>query len=303
MAASKSPREIRRRIRSVTSTQKITKALETVSAVKMRKAQQAVLAGRPFAEEALALLRRLGTLSNLGAHPLLARKQTGRQLLVLIAPDKGLTGGLGTNLFRRVTDLVAEQSSGKGRTTDVRAVGREAAKFAERSGYTVVGTSRNDVVDVTSARALRDELVEAYVNGPYDKVILGYTQFVSTLKQQPFVRGILPVTIEKIVDVEELPPALTEPASLTPDVYDLEPTPQELLDELVPELVTMLIYHALQESAASEHSARMVAMKNAFDNATDLIGELTQTFNRLRQESITSALAEISAGVAALERA
>lgn len=301
--ASKSPREIRRRIRSVTSTQKITKALETVSAVKMRKAQAAVIAGRPFAEEALTLLRRLGTLASLSSHPLLARKTTGRQLLVLVAPDKGLTGGLGSNLFRRVADLITTQSRDKQRTTDVRAVGREALKFAERSGYTVAGSQKSDVVTVKAARQLRDELVEAYVNGPYDKVILAYTQFQSTLKQQPFVRGILPVTVEKIVDVEELPASLTEPESLSPEVYELEPAPQQLLDDLVPELVTMLIYHAMQEAAASEHSARMVAMKNAFDNAGELLGELTQTFNRLRQESITSALAEISAGVAALERA
>lgn len=269
----------------------------------MRKAQSAVLASRPFALEALTLLRRLGTLSSLGAHPLLARKQTGRQLVLLIAPDKGLTGGLGSNLFRRVTDLIKAQSAEKGRTTDVIAVGREAEKFAKRSGFTIVHAIKNDIIDIKVARELRDRLVAAYVDGPYDKVIAAYTQFVSTLKQQPFVRGILPVTVEKIVDVEVLPSELAEPEPLSPESYTLEPAPQELLNELVPELVTMLVYHALQEAAASEHSARMVAMKNAFDNASDLIGELTQAFNRLRQESITSALAEISAGVAALEHA
>ena len=301
--AGKSPRELRRRIRSVTSTQKITKALETVSAVKMRKAQAAVIAGRPFAETALTLLRRLGTLAEVGSHPLLARKRTGQQLILLITPDKGLTGGLGTNLFRRVADLISVQQHDKNKTTHVRVVGREGQKFAERAGYKIVGQSRNDAVDLKFARKLRDELIKAYTEGPYDKVILAYTQFVSTLKQQPFIRGILPVTVEKIVDVEELPETLDEPATLSPDVYELEPSAQELLNELIPELVTMQLYHALQEAAASEHSSRMVAMKNAFDNATDLIGELTQTFNRLRQESITRALAEISAGVAALEHA
>jgi F-type H+-transporting ATPase subunit gamma len=134
-------------------------------------------------------------------------------------------------------------------------------------------------------------------------VILAFTQFESTLKQRPFVRGILPITPEKIVDVEELPAdLLNQPALFEREVYELEPSANELLADLIPDLVTMLLYHALLESSASEHSARMVAMKNAHDNAEELIEDLTLQFNRLRQESITSALAEISAGVAALDR-
>jgi F-type H+-transporting ATPase subunit gamma len=300
--ATRSARDIKRRLRSVTNTQKITKALQTVSAVKMRKAQARAIAGREFAEEALYLLRRLETIGT-KSHPLLQKKSTGKQLLVLISPDKGLTGSLMANLSRKVSDLIAQQKSVKNRQTDVWAVGMEAAEFARRAGYNVVKATKNEKVTTGIARQLKNELVTAFLDGPYDKVILAYTQFVTTLRQKPFIRGILPLTVEKIIDVEELPERLTtKPALLDPEVYELEPSADTLLTELVPELVTMLIQHALVEAQASEHSARMIAMKNAYDNASELIETLTQTYNRLRQDSITQALAEISAGVSALEK-
>ncbi len=302
-------REIKRRIKSVSNTQKITKALQTVSAVKMRKAQARAIAGRPFADSALSLLHRLSGLTE-ERHPLLQKKETGRQLLVVIAPDKGLTGSLISNLSRKVLDLVDVQKKSKGRTTDVRAIGVEAESFAKRGGLLVVTAERNDKVDLRTARKLKDDIIAAYLSGPYDKVILAYTQFVSTLKQQAFIRGILPLSEEKIIDVEELSQspsgagrAVSTQTSLSAETHELEPSPIELLDELVPDLVTMLLYHVLAEAAASEHSARMIAMKNAHDNATDLISELTRTYNKLRQESITASLAEISGGVAALESA
>ena len=314
MAAS-GTREIKRRIRSVSNTQKITKALQTVSAVKMRKAQGRALAGRPYAEAAVALLRRLSGLTE-EQHPLLRKKDTGLQLLVIFSPDKGLTGGLMTNLSRKVLEVIEDQKKSKGRKTEVRAIGHEAENFARRAGLNVIKAERSERIDLRRARTLKDELVAAYVDGPYDKILLGYMQFVSTLKQRPYVRGILPITEEKIIDVEELavkvtadqaigrnkPTSVIVPAApLSTETHDLEPSPTALLNELIPDLVTMLLYHVFAESAASEHSARMLAMKNAYDNATDLIGELTQTFNKLRQESITASLAEISGGVAALE--
>lgn len=302
-------REIKRRIKSVGNTQKITKALQTVSAVKMRKAQARALAGRPFAETALSLLQRLSGLT-VERHPLLVKKETGRQLLVIITPDKGLTGSLISNISRKVLDLVSDQEKNKGRKTDVYTIGVEAESFAKRGGLSIVRSERNDKVDLRTARRLKDDLIAAYLSGPYDKVILAYTQFVSTLKQQPFVRGILPLSEQKIIDVEELSKdVLTAGADankkneLSSETHELEPSPAALLDELVPDLVTMLLYHVLLEAAASEHSARMIAMKNAHDNAKELIAELTRTFNKLRQESITASLAEISGGVAALETA
>lgn len=304
--AKNSTRDLKRRIRSIGNTKKITKALETVSAVKMRKAQAAALAGQPFALEALTLLRRLAQLVEETNYPLLRKKNTGKQLLLIIAPDKGLTGGLMSNLTRKIYDLIEEQKQKKQRETEIWAIGQEANNFAERSGYKIYKSERNETVNLARARALKDELTKLYLSGPYDKIILAYSQFESTLRQKPFIRGILPITVEKIVDVEEIPEQLAKQTSNVPvlsqDYYELEPTPEILLRELIPNLVTMLLYHTLQEAAASEHSARMLAMKNAHDNASDLIEELNQTYNRLRQESITSALAEISAGVAALER-
>jgi F-type H+-transporting ATPase subunit gamma len=238
------------------------------------------------------------------SHPLLKKKKTGKQLLVLVSPDRGLTGSLMTYLSTTVTEVLLEQTKVKNMQTDVRAIGTMGANFAKRSGFNVVRVEKNDRVSTKRARQLKDQLVDAYVKGGYEKIILAYTQFETTLKQRPFVRGILPLTEEKILDVEELPESLADASipPLTTSVYDVEPSPQRILDELVPDLVTMLLYHVLEEASASEHSARMIAMKNAHDNASDLIDELTQTFNRLRQESITRALAEISAGVAALEK-
>ncbi len=295
-------REIKRRIRSVTNTKKITRALQTVSAVKMRKAQARTIATRPFAEESLSLLRRLSGLTAT-RHPLLHKKNTGKQLVVLITPDKGLTGSLLANLLRKVSDLVTEQQRVKQRGTDFITIGAQAQKFVKSQGYTLVRAQKNASVDVHMARRLREELVGLYRYGPYDKIIVAYSQFVNTLRQRPFIRGILPITLEKIVDVEELPTDLLEqPVVFNQAEYELEPSPNAILDELIPELVSMLIYHALLEAEASEHSARMIAMKNAHDNASDLIEDLTQTFNKLRQEAITGAIAEISAGVAALEK-
>lgn len=300
--AGSNTRDIKRRIRSVTNTQKITRALQTVSAVKMRKAQTRTVSTRPFAEESLLLLRRLSGLTAT-KHPLLRKKFTDKQLVLLVTPDKGLTGSLMSNLARKVTDLVTVQKRTKQRDTHFITIGSQAEKFVKAQGYTLVRALPNGPVDVRLARRLRDDLVEQYQRGPYDKVIVAYTQFVNTLQQRPFVRGILPISIEKIVDVEELPKDLLDkPVAFNAAEYELEPSPTEIVNELVPELVSMLLYHALLEAEASEHSARMIAMKNAHDNATELIGELTQTFNKLRQEAITAALAEISAGVAALEK-
>jgi len=300
--AGNNTRDIKRRIRSVTNTKKITRALQTVSAVKMRKAQTRTIATRPFAEESLSLLRRLSGLTQT-KHPLLRKKFTDKQLVVLITPDKGLTGSLMANLARKVTDLVNVQKRDKQRETDFITIGSQAEKFVKSQGYSLVRALENGPVDVRLARRLRDDLVTLYQAGPYDKVIVAYTQFINTLRQKPFVRGILPITLEKIVDVEELPAELLDkPVAFNAAEYELEPSPAEIVDQLIPELVSMLLYHALLEAEASEHSARMIAMKNAHDNASDLIEELTQTFNKLRQEAITAALAEISAGVAALEK-
>ncbi|MFO0704381.1 MAG: ATP synthase F1 subunit gamma [Candidatus Andersenbacteria bacterium] len=295
-------RDIKRRIKSVTNTKKITRALQTVSAVKMRKAQTRTIATRPFAEESLTLLRRLSGVT-ISKHPLLKKKSTGKQLVILISPDKGLTGGLFSNLTRKVSDLVAKQQREKNRETDFITIGSQAEKFVRAAGFNLVRAQKNGIVDVQLARRMRDEIVTHYIKGPYDKIIVAYTQFVSTLRQKPFIRGILPITLEKIVDVEELPQELlTKPVAFDSAAYELEPSPTLVVDKLIPDLVSMLLYHALLEAEASEHSARMIAMKNAHDNASELIGDLTQTFNRLRQESITAALAEISAGVAALEK-
>ncbi len=224
--AGQNTRDIKRRIKSVSNTRKITKALQTVSAVKMKKAQAKALSGRAYASEALSLLRRLEGLADFEKYPLLKKRNTGKQLLVIISPDKGLTGSLFSNLARQIDDLMRDQLKNKKRETDIYAVGNAATNYARRSGYKLINSVANNGLTLQDARSLKDDLVEMYLKKGYDKIILAYTQFVSTLKQKPYIRGVLPITIEKIVDLEVLPEELVKsPVVLSSETYELEPSP------------------------------------------------------------------------------
>ena len=301
-----SSKEVKRRIKSAKNIKQITKAMETVAATKMRKAQEAAISGREYAESAFLLLQNLATRVDVEAHPLLQKNEKAKkQLVVVIGTDKGLVGGLNTNLFRRVKslndDLVA-----KGHAVDYITVGRRAEMFAKRHNWNLLeGAGRagvGDGVNQKDARDLATLIVEKYLEGEYQKVILAYTNFVSTLSQKPFVRGILPLTQEKIEDLGDLTDAEAKKIAKSREGegrvvdYIFEPSKYDVLNELVPRLIEALIYHDFLEAIASEHSARMIAMKNASENADELIGDLTLSYNRLRQEGITKEIAEISAG-------
>lgn len=295
-----STKDIKRRIRSVKNIQQITKAMETVAATKMRRSQDRALAGRAYAERAFLLLTQLARVLDVKKYPLLRKKSTERQLVILIATDKGLVGGLNTNLFRKMQDFLREQDS-RGRSTDFIAIGKKAATFVQKKSRLLVHeqTHMGDDFVPSDLLEITRMAIDAYTKGPYDKIIMAYTNFVSTLTQKPFIRGILPLTYEKLHDLgdlrDDVVQKLQEQEVSENTRYLFEPSEERVLQDLLPRMIEAVIYHNMLEANASEHSARMMAMKNASDNAHELIDNLTLSYNRLRQENITKELAEISA--------
>lgn len=303
-----STRLIRRRIKSVTNTRKITKAMELVAAAKMRKAVAAVLATRPYAEAAWRAIRELAKVTDPTLHPLLREREgTGRTLVVLYSSDRGLCGGFNAQLLRAFGKFLA------GRTTpvDLVTIGRKGQDAARRRGLSVIATftdlSNNPVV--TDIRPIADIAIGDFIKkGGYDDVFLAFTDYRSAMTQVPHVAQILPITrIEGLGDVSE---AVEEGKQAAKDAkaygganeYVFEPSPEKVLDVMLPRLVEAQIYQALLESSASEHAARMMAMRSATDAAEDMIGDLTLTYNQARQAGITREIAEISSGKAALEK-
>ena len=280
-------RLIRRRIRSVESTAKITRAMEMVAASKMRRAQERGVAGRPYDERIRQVLADLAAQPR-GDHipPLLERREVRRIGVVHITPDRGLCGGLIANINRCLDSFILKQTV----PVEVIAVGRKGRAFVTRAGQNL----RAEFSQLGDQPLLLDTLpishitIDDYGDGRVDLVYLCYTQFVTTMVQRPTLRQILPVE----------PSAL----SLLENVeYIYEPSPAGVLDQLLPRFVEMQVYHALMESIASEHSARMVAMRNATDNANELIAHLVLTLNKARQEVITRELLDITGGAVALE--
>ncbi len=287
-----STREIRRRIRSVKNIAKVTKAMETVSAAKMRKAQQQVLATRPYAERSWVVLTHLARLRSEGVEqPLLKQRDVKKVALLLITGDRGLAGAYNANILRKAFDQI-EAWEGAGVDVNVVTVGRKGRDIMLRHGpplraeFTGLSArpSSNDIAPVASI------LLEDFIEEQFDAVYMAYTNFVTTLRQEPVVKQLLP-----IVPDESLPAVATD--------YIFEPDPQTILNEVLRGLTELQILQAVYESIASEESARMVAMRNATEAANDLIGELTLSYNKARQEGITKELLDIVGGASALTAA
>ena len=280
-------RLIRRRIRGIQSTAKITRAMEMIAASKMRRAQEAGLAGRPYAEKISQVLADLAALPQEGKpmHPLLQRRPVTKIAVVHITPDRGLCGGLNANINRRTASVILEQSV----PVTLIAVGRKGLDFMRRYGRDIRAefTRLGDRPSLLDTLPISRIIIDDYTNGVIDLVYLAYTRFVSTMTQRPILQQLLPVE-----------PA-TIPGAQNVD-YIYEPSSALVLGELLPRFVEMQVYHAILESIASEQSARMVAMRNATDNANELIQDLTLMYNKARQESITKELLDITGGAAAL---
>lgn len=277
-------RELRRRIRSVKNIAKITKAQQLVAAARMRRAQIRVAEARPYADAIREMLSGLGAHAGQARHPLLAERPPERVLIIEVTPDRGLCGALISNMHRKVARELQRRDTG----FQMVAVGRKARDFARRTGTKLLAefTGIPDFPGLTEVTPIARLVIDAYSQEQVDRVLLGYTRFKSTLSQEPVLEQLLPV-----VPPEELTSAIN---------YLYEPDEGAVLEELLPRYIETRLFQAVLESKASEQSARMVAMRNATDNANDLAKEYTLSLNKARQAAITKEIAEIAAGAAAL---
>jgi F-type H+-transporting ATPase subunit gamma len=284
-------RDIRRRIKSIRNTSQITKAMQMVAAAKMRKAQQAALAGRPYSELMNKVLVSLRGRTEEKTHPLLESRTVNKELVLVISTDKGLCGALNTNLFREVAQFDTNK-------TGFIAVGRKALQFLARTRRDLLADFQmKDSPGFLDTRIISKFCIERFLSGDVDKVSVVFTNFINTLTQKPVVRTLLPISPFELEhlgsEAEQLPPELTTE-------YLFEPDASEVLNGILPHYVHFQIYQMVLDASASEHSARMVAMKNATDNAKQLIKELTLEYNKIRQASITTELLEITTAQMAL---
>jgi F-type H+-transporting ATPase subunit gamma len=282
-----SQRLIRRRIRSIKNTAQITKAMQMVAASRMRRAQAAVAATRPYAEHIGEIVADVSARSGAADHPLLRQREIRAVEIVTITPDRGLAGALVTNVNREFTRL----AQSLGHPFQVVAVGRKGRDFVRRSRMKLVAefTALGDRPKASVAGPIAQQVLSDYESGAVDAVHLIYTEFISTLRQRPRTVQLLPV----------IPPKQAEPAVSGPWSYEPD-NPQQVLSELLPRYVEFTIYHAILEAVASEHSARMIAMSNATENANEIVQELTLLANKARQAEITKSIAEISGAAEAL---
>jgi F-type H+-transporting ATPase subunit gamma len=284
-------------MRSVKNISQVTRALEAVSASRVRKAQQAVLATRAYAGKALQVLRHLGAQPGSAAslHPLLQPRETIKSVTaVLITSDRGLCGAYNTNMIRAAMDFVRAQ------TVPVRfvAVGKKGRDLLLRRRQMLAAEFINlpSNPSFSDVSAIGQLAVEEYLSGRADQVYLGYTEFINTLRQEPRIRLLLPLKTEPAPGGDGAGAGHTDPAA----AYIYEPSQEGLLDVIVPRFTALQVYQAILEAAASEHSARMVAMRNATDSAKELLGTLQLGYNKARQLAVTNDLLDIVGGVEAL---
>ncbi|MGU3629810.1 F0F1 ATP synthase subunit gamma [Comamonas sp. Tr-654] len=288
MAAGK---EIRGKIKSVENTKKITKAMEMVAASKMRKAQDRMLAARPYSEKIRNIAAHLGEANPEYVHPFMQVNDAKKVGVIVVTTDKGLCGGMNTNVLRVVTNKLREQQDA-GIATEAVAIGGKGLGFLNRVGAKVVShaTGLGDTPHLDKLIGPVKVLLDQYAEGKLSAVYLAYTKFINTMKQESVVEQLLPLSSEKLQ--AEKTGASWE--------YIYEPDAQSVIDELLVRYVESIVYQAVAENMASEQSARMVAMKAATDNAGNVISELKLVYNKTRQAAITTELSEIVAGAAAV---
>jgi F-type H+-transporting ATPase subunit gamma len=291
-------KDIRGRIGSVRNIAQITRAMEMVAASRMKRAQDAILAARPYAEEMEAALRRVAGAAGLSEEvdPLLASRPVRRVAIIMITTDRGLAGSLNANASRSVLRWVAERAAARNgdRPVEIEAitVGRKGRDALRRAGVPIAAHfaqlgDRPAFSDITPLARL---VTEDFLAEKYDEIDIAYSTFVSTLSQRPAIDTILPV----------VSPEMAEEQERTNDEYLFEPSPEAVLSRLLPHYVAIGIYRAVLENNASEQSARMIAMRNSTDNANELIDDLTLVYNKTRQATITREMIEIASGAEAL---
>lgn len=287
-----STRTLRRRIRSVKNISQITKAMELVAASRMRRAQQNVIAARPFSEKVMEIIADLAALqtdeSYRNISPLLQQRPVEHVGLVMVTGDRGLVGSLNTNTIRRAARFITEETGGK--PVRLVTVGRKGRDFMVRSGREIVAefTGVGYKPTLLDTLPISKVIIEDYMNGKYDAVYLLFSNFINTVTVRPKLVKLLPIE-----------PPQSQDANTAND-FIFEPSPEEVLRALLPRYVEIQIYQAILENIASEQSSQMVAMRNASDKAKELVGDLTLTYNKVRQANITREILEIASGAAAL---
>ncbi|HSZ26900.1 MAG TPA: ATP synthase F1 subunit gamma [Chthoniobacterales bacterium] len=270
--------DLRRRIKSVKNTAQITKAMQMVAAAKMRKAQAAALAGRPYQEMLTRVLAAIKGHVEPSSHELLAVRPVKRELILIFSTDKGLCGPLNTNLFRELAEIDREK-------TEYAVMGRKAVQFIARTRRNLAADfALKDAVRFADIRPIAKFASDKFISGEVDQVRVLYPKFVNTLTQQSLMRDLLPVPTEEL-DVQ---------GEAAHGEYLFEPDAHGVLEAILPHYIAFQLFQMALNARASEHSARMVAMKNATDNAKELIKDLTLEYNKVRQENITTELLEIT---------
>ncbi|MFC1647210.1 ATP synthase F1 subunit gamma [Patescibacteria group bacterium] len=266
-------RLIQGRIKTAKNIAKITKAMELVAASKMKKAQLQALSGKMYADKIYEMVMRLAAKTDYSKHPFMSRKNelSGKKMVILISSNKGLCGGLNTNLFRFVLNTYQKEN------IEVLTMGRKGADFAVRSKKSIVADFSESSSFIPLVPAIVEMATEKFISGEYDCIDLVYSEFFSAVNQSPKSKTILPLALEAVPD---------EQTDISGE-YLIEPNVSEVFNALLPHYIENQIRDAILQAEASEHSARMVAMRNATDNANSLIGDLTLVYNKVRQEKIT----------------
>jgi len=278
--------------------------MEAVSAVKMRKTQAAALQGRAYARGALAILTRLAGTNHVKEHPLGAERSGDKLALIVITSDKGLAGALNSGVLKKAAEVIERRAV---EDVTVYAYGRKAQEYFSRRGYRVASAIENkqDEIPLSVMEGLVSELTHGFLAGEFDKVQAVYSNFKSTFEQVPTMRRLLPLSLPALAEiVAGIIPAKgkwsDEEVIEAPANYEVESSGTDVIGILIPKLVAVALYHMLLESKASEHSARMVAMKNASDKSKEVVRDLTRKFNKVRQAAITREVSEIVSGREAL---
>jgi F-type H+-transporting ATPase subunit gamma len=298
-------KNIKLKIQSYKKTGTVTHAMEAVSAVKMRKAQERALGSRAYAAAALSMLERLSATTDLSRHPLMQPRE-GKTAIIIVTSDKGLAGSLNSGVIRAVERELQSRNLTK-ESVAFFAYGRRGGDYFKSRGYdTTVATNVRDDIPETDVLTLTNELL---AKSEFASVLVAYQNFISSFEQKPTVRQIVPITSAMMRDmVAGIRPVRGKYAPLggetsqqkPPANYTIEPNAETVLTALLPKLITIAIFHALLENKASEHSARMVAMKSATDKAKDMTKSYTRIFNRVRQAAITREVSEITSGIEAM---
>jgi len=296
-------REIKRRIRSVDNIGQITRAMEAVAASKMKRAQDQVLSTRAYAQKAWEVLTHLASqqAADEAMHPLLEVRPVSTIGLVLITSDRGLCGAFNHNMIRRALEFI---EASEGATVQLIIVGRTGRNFMLRLGQPIVAEFSDlptspSLIDVTPIARVA---IGGFLEGQFDLVYLAYTDFITTLTQRPAVKRLLPIQPTEL-ETQAMAEYVEDVRPTVVSEYIYEPDPRTILDEVLPRFTELQVYQAVLESIASEHSARMVAMRNATESAAELVEELTLVFNKARQQAITREIMDIAGGAEALAQA